>query len=180
MLLFKTSCLYYLLFFFAILFSSCEVKINTGKKENEHQKKPVRNKNKIRNGIKIQTTGGLRVEQAFLTYEDDGSFLDEENVTTINKPVKLNLVIKGWKEKDGKVFMDAEQKITTDDDKTLLHMKNMLAKEESFNPEYAEFLNFRFNVTHLNKIYNYFVVEARAWNKKFDQEVNASFKIHVE
>jgi len=166
-----------------VLFSACEVKVSTGddeKEKNKKTEKPGRNKNKIRNGIEIETIGGLKVDQAFLTYQDDGSFLDEENVTTINKPVKLNLVIKGWKGDDAQVSLDAEQKITTSEGDLLMHKKNMLKDMKSISSKDAEYLSFEFVITKLNKIFDYFLVEAHAWNTEYDQSVKASFKIHVE
>ena len=169
------------LIFLIILLSSCELKVKTGKNEKEETaEKPTRNRSKIRNGIEIKTSGGLKVEQAFLTYEEDGSFVGEDNVTTINKPVKLTLIVKGWKEKDGGVMIDAEEKVTTSEDEPVLHQKDMLAELGIIPPKNAEYLNFKFVITRLNKLVDYFLVEAVARNKNFDQELKASFKMHVE
>jgi hypothetical protein len=167
----------YLLLLLVVL-SSCEVKVSTGHEETKEKK--AGNKNKIRNGIDIKSSGGVNIEQAFLTYVEDGSFVSEDNSTGINKPVKLNLIVKGWKEKEGKVYLDAEQKVTTSEGNLILDKKNMLAEFTDISPKDAEYLSFQVVITRLNKIFDYFLVEVKAWNKEFDQTVEASFKIHIE
>lgn len=176
--LLKQSTMRYL-FLFLFLFASCEVKVNTNGTD-EKQEKPVRKKGKIRNGIEVQSSGGLKVEQAFLTYEDSGNFVQEDNLTTLNKPVKIHLVVKGWKPKNGKVYLDAEQKIVTNEGDLLLHEKNMLKEMGGIDPQDAQYLNFRFVITRLEKLFDYFLVEVMARNEAYDQQVKASFKIHIE
>ena len=88
--------------------------------------------------------------------------------------------MKGWKEKEGQVDLDAEQKVITSENDLILHQQDMLAKVGSISPENAEYLNFQFVITRLNKILDYFLVEAIARNKNFDQVLKASFKMHVE
>lgn len=158
--------------------SSCEVKVNTGSEEKGE--KSLRNRSRIRNNIAIETTGGVTVEQAFLTYEDDGSFVSDSNATTINKPVKLNMVVKGWKAKEGKVFLDAAQTITTSDGDLVLDKKGMLDHLGGLSPNDAQYLRFQFVITRVYKIFDYFQVEVMARNKTFDQQVKASFQMHVE
>lgn len=167
----------YLLMLLVVL-SSCEVKVSTS--GDDKKEKNAVNKSKIRNGIEVKTTGGVTVEQAFLTYADDGTFVGENNVTAINKPVKINLVVKGWKEKEGKVYIDAEQKVTTSEGDTLLLEKDMLAAVGEITAKQAEFLNFQVVITKLNKIFDYFLVQVKARNTKADQVAEASFKIHIE
>jgi hypothetical protein len=166
------------LLFALFVLASCEVKVDTGK--DEKQEKPVQKRSRIRNNIVIQTTGGVTVEQAFLTYEDDGSFVSDSNMTTINKPVKLNMVVKGWKAKEDAVFLDASQTITTSDGDLVLDKKGMLDHLGALSPKDAEYLRFQFVITRLYKLFDYFQVEVVARNKQADQQVKASFQMHVE
>ncbi|HVF81875.1 MAG TPA: hypothetical protein VM884_08075 [Flavisolibacter sp.] len=165
----------YLLLLLVVL-ASCEVKVSTGKEE----PKEAKNKSKIRNGIAVKTTGGVSVEQAFLTYADDGTLVDENNSTAINKPVKINLVVKGWKEAEGRIYIDAEQKVTTSEGDTVLIKKDMLAEVGEITAQQAEYLNFQVVITKLNKLFDYFLVEVKARNTKAAQAAEASFKLHIE
>lgn len=168
----------YLFLFALVIFLSCEVKVGT--KTDDSKGVRVANKDKIRNGIKIKTSGGVTVEQAFLTYAVDGGFVDESNITGVNKAVKINLVVKGWKGTSDKIYIDAQQKVTTNEGDLVLDKKDMLAEAGEISPKDAEFLNFQVVITKLNKIYDYFLVEVRATNKGTDQSLEASFKIHIE
>ena len=81
------------LFLFLLLFAfaACEGKVTAP--ANDNKENTPRNRRRIRNNIVIHTTGGVTVEQAFLTYEDDGTFVSDSNATTINQLVKLNMVV---------------------------------------------------------------------------------------
>lgn len=163
------------LFVFLLFLSACEVKVGTGRTE-----EPARNKSKIRNGIAVSTTGGVKVEQAFLTYADNGSFVSDSNVSTINRPVKLNLIVSGWKATDGKLSLDAGQKMTTSEGGVVLDEKDMFGAANPVSEKDAEYLSFQCVITRLNKLFDYFVVDVSVRNKNADQQIKASFKMHVE
>src|SRR5690349_17863357 len=92
-----------------IFLTSCEVKVNTDKKD--ESSKTLNTKQKIRNGIKFDEEGGLKVEQAFLTYAD-GPLVDEKNVTSIGRALVLNLVVDGWKSENDSLKVGASEKVT--------------------------------------------------------------------
>jgi hypothetical protein len=167
-----------LLRFFTAYTSACEVKVNTGAADAKEEA-PARNKNKIRNGIELTTTGGVQVEQAFLTYVDNGSFVSDSNVTTINRPLKLNLLATGWSGGE-KIALDAEQKITTSEGDVVLEQKDMLKEANPIALKDAGYLSFQFVITRLNKLFDYFLVEVSVRNKEANQQILAKFKIHIE
>lgn len=165
------------LLLFVLFLSACEVKVSTGADKTET---PARNTSKIRNGIDVATTGDVKVEQAFLTYADNGSFVSDSNVSTINRPVKLNLVVSGWKGKDGKVSIDAAQKMTTSEGGVVLDEKDMFGAANPVSEKDAGYLSFQCVITRLDKLFDYFLVDVSARNKDADQQIKASFKMHVE
>ena len=76
--------------------------------------------------------------------------------------------------------MDASQRITTSDGDLVLDKKGMLDHLGGLSPTDAEYLRFQFVITRLYKIFDYFEVEVVARNKAFDQQLKASFQMHVE
>src|SRR5262245_35279505 len=97
-----------------IILSSCEFSVkHTDSSE----------KSKIRNGISIQAKG-INVEQAFLITED-GNLLPGDNKVKVNQKVKLRLIASGWTEKDGRIFIDASEKVETSDGTVFLNEKDL-------------------------------------------------------
>src|SRR6185295_8940305 len=94
-------------FFASLFFISCEVKVNA----------PGDGGGKIRNEIQLKENG-LKVEQAFLVFED-GKLIPSDNKIDVGQWVGLRLILNGWEKKEGKVFVDAEEQITTSDGKQL-------------------------------------------------------------
>ena len=99
----STSCLYFLQFFFRT--KIIEEKAEPQKAESK------KTSSKIRNGIELNTTGNLKVSQAFLLFED-GTLVPESNEAKVNQPVNLRLIIEdGFTENNGKVEIGASEKI---------------------------------------------------------------------
>ena len=113
-----------LLFLFAGMLYSCEVKVNAPGTKNISSAK-------IRNGIDVNAKG-VKVEQAFLTY-DDGSLVDESNTTSVNKKLKINFVVKGWKAENDKVALEANEKITTSDGDVIMDEQEIIFKRRIGN-----------------------------------------------
>lgn len=164
---------------FLLFLSACEVKVSTGSEAGKTEA-PARNKSKVRNNIEVNTTGDVKVEQAFLTYVDNGSFVSDSNVSTINRPVKLNLIVSGWESTDGKLSLDAEQTITTSEGNVVLNEKDMFKGANPVSEKDAGYISFQSVITRLNKLFDYFLVEVVVRNKDTDQQLKASFKLHVE
>ena len=104
----------------SLLFVSCEVKVNTHGDD--------KSGGKIRNGIQLRENG-FTVEQAFLLFED-GKLVPSNNKVDLGQWVGLRLIVAGWQKKEEKVYVDAEEQITTSNGKLLLdqriYLKSML------------------------------------------------------
>jgi len=161
------------LFFAGMLFCSCEVKVNAP----ESFKKSAAGK--IRNGIDVNAKG-VKVEQAFLTY-DDGSLVDETNTTSVNKKLKLNLVVKGWKEENDKVALEANEKVTTSDGDVIMDEQELFSKGgmETISAADAEYPRLSVVINQVNKLYDYYLVSFKIWNKQTDQSIEGKYKFHI-
>ncbi len=138
-------------------------------------------KSKIRNNIIIEEHG-LKVEQAFLMYED-GSLVSQSNETDVNKKIKCRLIISdGWKQKDGKVFPGAEEIIETSSGDVALDEKDLFKQydETGVSPEDVTYITLSASITKIDKLYDYFVVKFKVWDKVGKGYVNGSFKFTVK
>ena len=155
-------------FFISLLFISCEVKVNTPDSEG-----------KIRNGIQLKEKG-LIVEQAFLHFED-GKLVPPDNKVEVGQWVVLQLIINGWQKKDGKVFLDAEEQITTSDGKQLLDEKSLFKDyANGLTSEDAKAITLSARITAIDKLYDYFTVSFRVWDKQNQNELSGSYKLHLK
>jgi len=158
-------------FFAALLFVSCEVKVNTPAAEGSG--------GKIRNGIQLKENG-LKVEQAFLLFED-GKLMPADNKVDVGQWVGLRLILNGWQKKEGKVFVDAEEQITTSDGKQLLDQKNLFKDyAEGLSSEDAKALTLSARITAIDKLYDYFTVTFRVWDKQSQKEISGSYKLYLK
>ena len=158
-------------FFAVLLFISCEVKVNTPTAEASG--------GKIRNGIQLKENG-LKVEQAFLLFED-GKLMPADNKVDVGQWVGLRLILNGWQKKEGKVFVDAEEQITTSDGKQLLDQKNLFKDyAEGLSSEDAKALTLSARITAIDKLYDYFTVTFRVWDKQSQKEISGSYKLYLK
>ena len=154
-----------------LLFISCELKVNTpGGDSSAH---------KIRNDIQLKEKG-LIVEQAFLLFED-GKLIPPGNKIEVGQWVGLRLIVNGWQKNDGKVFLDAEEQITTSDGKQLLDQKNLFKDyADGLTSEDAKALTLSARITAIDKLYDYFTVTFRVWDKQNQNEVSGSYKLYLK
>lgn len=158
-------------FFASLLFISCEVKVNTPTAEESG--------GKIRNGIRLKENG-LIVEQAFLLFED-GKLVPPGNKIDVGQWVGLRLILNGWQKQHGKVFVDAEEQITTSDGKQLLDQKNLFKEyAEGLSSEDAKALTMSARITAIDKLYDYFTVTFRVWDKQNQNEISGSYKLYLK
>jgi hypothetical protein len=152
---------------------SCEVKVNVpGVSKNSSA-------SKIRNGIDVNAKG-VKVEQAFLTY-DDGSLVDETNTTSVNKKLKINFVVKGWKVENNKVALEANEKITTSDGDVIMDEQELFSKGglEAISAADAEYPRLSVVINQVNKLYDFYLVSFKIWNKGTDQSIEGKYKFHI-
>ncbi len=171
-----------LLFATGLLFTGCldvgEKNQNT--KTNKSKTKATSNRNtKIRNDIDLESKA-VNVLQAFLLFED-GTLVPETNETGVGKPVNMRLIIdKGWKEQDGKVSIGASEKIETSDGEIVLDEKDLFAAMPAINANDAKFLTLTANISRLDKLYDYFLVSFKVWDKNGTGEINGNYKLYIK
>ena len=162
----------FLLLLIAGMLCSCEVKVNTPSTTNTSSAK-------IRNGIDVNAKG-VKVEQAFLTY-DDGSLVDESNTTSVNKKLKINFVVKGWKAENDKVALEANEKITTSDGDVIMDEQELFSKGgmETISAADAEYPRLSVVINQVNKLYDFYLVSFKIWNKGTDQSIEGKYKFYI-
>jgi hypothetical protein len=162
-----------LLLLLAGVFYSCEVKVNAPGATKES---PL---GKIRNGIEVKANG-VDVEQAFLTYED-GTLVDESNTTSVNKKLKINFVVKGWKAENDKVALEANEKITTSDGDIVMDEKELFSRGgmETISAADAEYPRLSVVISQLSKLHDFYLVSFKIWNKGTDQSIEGNYKFHL-
>ncbi|MDQ3683376.1 MAG: hypothetical protein M3352_09935 [Bacteroidota bacterium] len=174
--------IFLLLFATGLPFSGClDIgKINPNTKTNKGETKATSNRNtKIRNNIDLESKG-VNVLQAFLLYED-GTLVPETNETGVGKPVKMRLIIdKGWKEQDGKVSIGASEKIETSDGEIVLDEKDLFADMPIINADDAKFLTLTANISRLDKLYDYFLVSFKVWDKYGSGQITGNYKLYIK
>lgn len=133
----------------------------------------------IRNGIELRSNGVV-VEQAYLTYED-GSVVDEANTTTLNKKVKINFIVRGWKEVNGQVPLEATEKVTTSDGDVVMDEKALFSKGgmKALLPVDAQFPRLTVEVSGMHKAIKHYLVSFRIWNKEADQWIEGEYKFRL-
>ena len=156
-----------------LIFSSCEISVKRGDSKEE-------SKSKIRNGITIQPKG-IKVEQAFLLKED-GSLLPDDNKVSVNEKIKLRLVVSGWKEKDGKVFIDASEKLETSESNVILDEKNLFgAYGDGLSPEDAKYITLSVVITQIDKLYDFYRVSFQVKDLNDQQNsVEGFYKLYIQ
>jgi hypothetical protein len=166
------------IFFLAIiLFGSCEL---TVKHEPSADNKPISKGSKIRNGIELKTKGDLKVSQAFLLFED-GSLVPSSNEAKVNQEVNLRLIIEGgFKQNNGMVEIGASERIETSTGQVLLDEKDLFRTLGEIEAARAEALTLKAVITRLDKLYDYFLVSFRVWDKKGNGEVTGSYKLYIQ
>lgn len=161
-------------------FSSCEfhTEVKTPSSSSSSDSK-TSSGSKIRNGIKLKS-GGLEVSQAFLVYPD-GSLVPEENLTKVNEDLKLVLRIdKGWKVENDKVEIGASEKVTTSEGNVILDEKDLFKDQGPANASDASVITLRVSITQINKLFDYYQVDFRVWDKKGTNEVSGSYRFNLK
>ena len=122
----------------------------------------------------------MKVEQAFLLFED-GKLIPTGNKIDVGQWVGLRLILNGWQKQNGKVFVDAEEQITTSDGKQLLDQKNLFKDyAEGLSSEDAKALTLSARITAIDKLYDYFTVTFRVWDKQSQNEISGSYKLYLK
>ncbi|RPD48264.1 hypothetical protein DRJ53_10995 [Paracnuella aquatica] len=134
---------------------------------------------KIRNNIEVQASG-VTLEQAYLTY-DDGTLVSEDNVTNVNKKLVLNLVVDGWQVQDGKVHLEASEKLATSEGEVLLDEPALFSKSglQALSPQDARYLRLNIVVTGINELSDYYEVTFKVWNTYTQQFIYGTYRFFI-
>jgi hypothetical protein len=133
----------------------------------------------ILNNISLHETGGLKVAQAYLAFED-GKLVPKTNETDIGTPVYLTLLIdRGWEIKDQQASIDATEIITTHDGEIVLNAPNLFKNSPTLDATDANRILLKANITRTRPDIRYFVVNYRVWDKWSDAEVKGSYRLYV-
>lgn len=161
----------------SLLLQSCEFNCSIGKKEEEVEKPETLNK-RIKNDILLETNG-VKIEKAYLVFED-GTNVPEDNVVDFSKKIKMYVFIdSGWKVIDGKVKLGASEKITALG-KTLLNKEDLFNElADGVSPEDASVISISAAVNLKNEIQplTTFQVSFKIWDKNSEAFVTGSYKL---
>jgi hypothetical protein len=166
-------------FLLAMFLYSCQFSVEH-KNDSEAGSGNQKNSSKIKNGIELKTKGDLKVSQAFLLFED-GTLVPSSNEAKVNQKVNLRLVIDGgFTEKNGMVEIGAAEKIETNSGELLLDEKDLFRDLGEIEANRAKMLTLNAVITRLDKLYDYFLVSFRVWDKNGDGEINGSYKLYIQ
>ena len=167
-----------ILLLLATSFTSCTF---TVEKKNDDDKVPTSDgSSKIRNGIEINTKGNLKVSQAFLLFED-GTLVPPSNEAKVNQPVNLRLIIEeGFAESNGMVEIGASEKIETNTGQVLLNEPDLFKDLGEIEANRAKMLSLKAVITQIDKLYDYFLVSFRVWDKKGNGEITGAYKLRIQ
>lgn len=146
---------------------------------NEKNKVNSASNAKIHNGIQLQEDG-LQVEEAFLA---NGSRMqiNDSNKVKVGDRISVMLVVNGWKEKDGKVFLDASEKISTIDGNVLSNNPSILATAFPGGVllQDATHLLLYQNIGRLKNYDEPIVVSFKVWDRLTNKSLSGSCKVFV-
>ena len=145
----------------------------------ERNKTTPASNSKIHNGIQLQEDG-LQVEEAFL--KDGTAQINDDNKVKVGDRISVMLAINGWKEKDGKVYIDASEKISTIDGDVLSASSSLFggAFPGGVLPQDAAHVSLYQVIGRLKKYDEPIVVSFKVWDRLTDKSVSGSCKLFVE
>ena len=139
------------------------------------------NSSDVRNDIKLKAEG-IKVKQAFLLFENDGKLVPEGNKVEIGQQVNLRLIVEGWKATNGKVFLGASEKIVTNEGGVMLDRSDLFAAydQTGINVADAGAITLSAVITEVNRLFKYFEVSFKVWDKKSSDNVTGSYRLYLK
>lgn len=168
------------LLFTSVVLTSCEFHCSVGDKGETKDANPpvVKDGASIYNGIEVKSNG-VKVNKAYLIYED-GTRVKDDNFVDFKQPVKVAIFVdEGWTEKDGKVFLGASEKVTTDDGKVVLDEADIFANDTvGATPSDAKIITITFSLKLEKEIQpTKFNVNFKVWDKNGEGYVEGQYKL---
>lgn len=171
----------------SIIFSSCEFKCqlgDTGKKEEKKEviEKPTEKQSpQLLNGIELNTHD-VQVYRASLSLESV-DLLPSNNTVVLGEKISLILnIAKGWTEIDGKSFIGASEKITTDNGSVILDSDDLFAAyNQGMNATDAKVITLKARITKAPAIpVDYYIVNFKVWDKKGSGVISGKYKFYIK
>lgn len=166
----------------SLVFSSCTFtstpEDSTAQLKNTNENRSV--ENKIKNNIVLEKNS-LNVTQAFLMAED-GSLISDANSVNVGQKIKMRLVIdNGFRVINNLVKIGASEKISTNSGEIVLNESDLFSSyAEGISPADAEYITLSAEITKLDKLYDYFLIEFRVWDKQSTNEAKGSYKLYIK
>lgn len=133
----------------------------------------------ILNNISLYESGGLKVAQAYLTFED-GNLVPKSNEASLGESVYLNLIIQeGWESQGGQASIDATEIITTHEGQIVLNAPNLFKSKPTMKEADATRILLKATITKTRPDIEYFIVNYRVWDKWGDAQVKGSYQLYI-
>ncbi|MBL7726589.1 MAG: hypothetical protein JNM68_02840 [Dinghuibacter sp.] len=168
---------------FSLLLTACEFRCSVGGDSGTTGKPNAKKGPMLYNNIALNTTGGVKVHRAFLT-NDKNERIAEGNFIEPNKYTYLKVIIdSGWTETNGRCYLGASQKITTDGGKVLLDEPDLFESlgVDGASAEDAKIISLSVILkVPPNAPPSGFNVEYRIWDKKGEGSISGQYKIFTK
>ena len=135
---------------------------------------------KYKNNILLESKG-FKIKEAFLAFNDSSRVADDNKVT-IGQHVNLIILIdSGWNAEDGKIYPGVGQKVETNDGTHIFEKTYLMEAHPGGIPvEDGSRATVQAVINTADKQYDYFLVSFRVWDKKSENEISGSYKLHVK
>ena len=175
----------------AITLCSCEFKCQVGNlQDNPKNDSTKRTVNTIQNGSDTKTLNGIelhsrevQVNRAFLSLEG-GDLVPADNTVVLGDKISLIINIdNGWKEVDGKSFIGASERITTDIGTELLNTGDMFDSYSASGLDVtdAKVITLKARITSAPAVpVAYYVVNFRVWDKRGNGEITGKYQFYIK
>jgi hypothetical protein len=151
----------------------------SSKVEDSKPGSPSSTSQNVRNDVKFNSSG-LNVQQAFLMFED-GRLVPQDNKVEVGQQVNLRLIIDGWKANNGKVMLGASEKIATDEGQVILNEPDLFHEfAEGVNAADAGVITLSAVITKVDKLFKYFEVSFKVWDKSSNDNVTGSYRLYLK
>ena len=92
------------------------------------------------------------------------------------------MIASGWKESDGKIFLDASEKVETSEGNVFLDEKDLFRDyQDGLSPEDAKHITLSVVITQIDKLYDFYKVLFQVKDKNDEgKSVEGSYKLYIE
>ena len=174
----------------AITLCSCKFKCQVGNLQDTPKTDSTNRMVNTMNGSDTKTLNGIelhsrevQVNSAFLSLEG-GDLLPSNNTVVLGDKISLIININnGWKEVDGKSFIGASERITTDTGTELLNTGDMFESysENGLDATDAKVVTLKARITSAPAVpVAFYVVNFRVWDKKGNGEITGKYHFYIK